>query len=81
MSNYYFTSARILNSTTAQLAKVEAIPEFPWRTAIQAAVAALPDDLIQESISNQVAAVATVLRAVKSSRRDGPAAGRWLQHF
>jgi hypothetical protein len=36
-----------LNSTTAQLAKVEAIQEFPWRTAIQAAVAALPDDLIQ----------------------------------
>jgi len=34
----------------AQLAKVEAIPEFPWRTAIQAAVAALPDDLIQYSI-------------------------------
>jgi hypothetical protein len=27
--------------------KVEAIPEFPWRTAIQAAVAALSDDLIQ----------------------------------
>jgi hypothetical protein len=47
VSNYYFTSARILNSTTAQLAKVEGIPEFPWRTAIQAAVAALPDDLIQ----------------------------------
>jgi hypothetical protein len=46
VSNYYFTSARILNSTTAQLAKVEAIPEFPWRTAIQA-VAALRDDLIQ----------------------------------
>jgi len=39
VSNYYFTSARILDSTTAQLAKVEAIPEFPWRTAIQVAVA------------------------------------------
>ena len=33
---FYFTSARILNSTTAQLAKVEAVPEFPWRTAIRA---------------------------------------------
>jgi len=26
---------------------MEAIPEFPWRTAIPAAVAEFPDDLIQ----------------------------------
>jgi len=42
VSNYYFTSARILNSTTAQPAKMEAIHEFPGASLFKPAVAALP---------------------------------------